>query len=80
MTDQSIPKARTAGVEGAEVTVETTGLTIERLYTHAGRPPLRRVEWERRDVVQTNWKTDEVVFEQRGVGSRRSGPSTPRPS
>ena len=67
MTDQSIPKARTAGVKGAEVTVETTGLTIERLYTTPGVHPYDEVEWERRDVVQTNWKTDEVVFEQRGV-------------
>ncbi len=67
MTDQSIPKARTAGVKGAEVTVQTTGLTIERLYTTPGVHPYDDVEWERRDVVQTNWKTDEVVFEQRGV-------------
>ncbi|MCU0279133.1 MAG: hypothetical protein MUE31_09605, partial [Candidatus Nanopelagicales bacterium] len=67
MTDQSIAKARTAGVKGAEVTVQTTGLTIERLYTTAGVHPYDEVEWERRDVVQTNWKTDEVVFEQRGV-------------
>ncbi|HRY08444.1 MAG: vitamin B12-dependent ribonucleotide reductase [Actinobacteria bacterium] len=67
MTDQSIPKARTAGVKGAEVTVETTGLTIERLYTTPGVHPYDEVEWERRDVVQTNWKTDEVVFEQHGV-------------
>jgi ribonucleoside-diphosphate reductase alpha chain len=29
--------------------------------------PYDEVEWERRDVVQTNWKTDEVVFEQHGV-------------
>jgi ribonucleoside-diphosphate reductase alpha chain len=67
MTDQSIPRARTAGVKGAEVTVQTTGLTIERLYTSPGVHPYDEVEWERRDVVQTNWKTDEVVFEQRGV-------------
>jgi ribonucleoside-diphosphate reductase alpha chain len=25
------------------------------------------VTWERRDVVQTNWKSGEVVFEQKGV-------------
>ena len=31
MTDQSIPKARSAGVKGSEVTVETTGLTVPRL-------------------------------------------------
>jgi ribonucleoside-diphosphate reductase alpha chain len=67
MTDQSTPRTRTAGVKGAEVTVQTTGLTIERLYTRPDVHPYDEVEWERRDVVQTNWKTDEVVFEQRGV-------------
>ena len=67
MTDQSIPRSRTAGAKGSEVTVQTTGLTIERLYTTPGVHPYDEVEWERRDVVQTNWKTDEVVFEQRGV-------------
>jgi ribonucleoside-diphosphate reductase alpha chain len=45
MTDQSIAKARTAGVKGAEVTVQTTGLTIERLYTTAGVHPYDEVEW-----------------------------------
>ena len=29
--------------------------------------PYDEVTWERRDVVQTNWKTGEVVFEQKGV-------------
>ena len=29
--------------------------------------PYAEVTWERRDVVQTNWKTGEVVFEQTGV-------------
>jgi len=43
------------------------GLTIERLYTTAGKHPYDEVTWERRDVVQTNWKSGEVIFEQRGV-------------
>ena len=43
------------------------GLTFERVYTTAGSHPYDQVNWERRDVVQTNWKTGEVVFEQRGV-------------
>jgi ribonucleoside-diphosphate reductase alpha chain len=43
------------------------GLTLERIYTKAGVHPYDEVNWERRDVVQTNWKTGEVVFEQRGV-------------
>jgi ribonucleoside-diphosphate reductase alpha chain len=29
--------------------------------------PYDTVTWDRRDVVQQNWKTGEVVFEQRGV-------------
>ena len=29
--------------------------------------PYDELTWERRDVVQTNWKTGETVFEQRGV-------------
>ncbi len=43
------------------------GLTIERIYTTAGVHPYDEVAWERRDVVQTNWKTGETVFEQKGV-------------
>ncbi len=43
------------------------GLTIERIYTTPGVHPYDEVTWERRDVVQQNWKTNETVFEQRGV-------------
>ncbi len=43
------------------------GLTIERVYTTPGVHPYDEVTWERRDVVQTNWKTGDTVFEQRGV-------------
>ena len=43
------------------------GLTIERIYTSAGVHPYDTVKWERRDVVQTNWKSGEVIFEQKGV-------------
>jgi ribonucleoside-diphosphate reductase alpha chain len=50
-----------------EVSVHRTGLAIERLYTTEGVHPYDEVTWERRDVVQTNWKSGEVVFEQRGV-------------
>jgi ribonucleoside-diphosphate reductase alpha chain len=42
------------------------GLNIERVFT-SGVHPYDEVTWERRDVVQTNWKTGEVVFEQKGV-------------
>ena len=42
------------------------GLTVQRVFT-TGVHPYAEVTWERRDVVQTNWKTGEVVFEQKGV-------------
>ena len=42
-------------------------LSIERVFTTEGVHPYDAVTWERRDVVQTNWKTGETVFEQRGV-------------
>jgi ribonucleoside-diphosphate reductase alpha chain len=43
------------------------GLTIERVFTTPGVHPYDEVTWERRDVVQTNWKTGETIFEQQGV-------------
>ena len=43
------------------------GLTIERVFSTPGEHPYDQVTWERRDVVQTNWKTGETVFEQKGV-------------
>ncbi len=48
-------------------TVIGKGLVLERIYTTAGVHPYDEVTWERRDVVQTNWKSGEVIFEQRGV-------------
>ena len=43
------------------------GLKIQRFFSTEGVHPYDEVTWERRDVVQTNWKTGEAVFEQRGV-------------
>lgn len=43
------------------------GLAIERVFSTDGVHPYDEITWERRDVVQTNWKTGETVFEQRGV-------------
>ncbi len=43
------------------------GMTINRIYTTEGVHPYDQVTWEYRDVVQTNWKNGEVIFEQRGV-------------
>jgi ribonucleotide reductase alpha subunit len=46
---------------------KTEGLRMQRVFSTAGTHPYDEVTWERRDVVQTNWKTGEAVFEQRGV-------------
>ncbi|MFC5379804.1 vitamin B12-dependent ribonucleotide reductase [Aquipuribacter nitratireducens] len=43
------------------------GITVERVWTTPGVHPYDEVTWESRDVVQTNWKTGETIFEQRGV-------------
>ena len=44
-----------------------SGLTIARVFTTEGVHPYDQVTWEHRDVVQTNWKSGETVFEQRGA-------------
>ncbi len=74
MTDQVNVPTQSVGAQGTSTTtasdaprVERTGLTIERIYTTPGVHPYDEVAWEARDVVQTNWKTNETVFEQRGV-------------
>ncbi len=46
---------------------DSKGLRIERIFTTPGVHPYDEVLWERRDVVQQNWKTGETIFEQRGV-------------
>ncbi len=43
------------------------GLTIGRVYTTEGVHPYDAVNWERRDVVMTNWRDGSINFEQRGV-------------
>ena len=53
--------------EGSSKKTVGKGLTIDRIYTTAGTHPYDEVTWERRDVVQTNWKSGEVIFEQKGV-------------
>ena len=42
-------------------------LPLARVFTTPGVHPYDDIVWESRDVVQTNWKTNETVFEQRGV-------------
>ncbi|MBO3142648.1 vitamin B12-dependent ribonucleotide reductase [Dermatophilus congolensis] len=43
------------------------GITVARIFTTPGVHPYEEVTWEKRDVVQTNWKTGETIFEQHGV-------------
>ena len=43
------------------------GLTMQRVFSTEGVHPYDQLTWERRDVVQTNWKTGDTVFEQKGV-------------
>ncbi len=42
-------------------------LRVERNFATPGVHPYDEVNWQRRDVVQTNWKTGEEVFSQKGV-------------
>ncbi len=46
---------------------KSKGMTIDRIWSTPGVHPYDEVVWERRDVIQNNWKTGEVVFEQRGA-------------
>jgi len=46
---------------------QTTGLSVPRVFTTAGLHPYEQVNWESRDVIQSNWKTGETVFAQHGV-------------
>lgn len=43
------------------------GIKVERIFTTEGVHPYDQVTWEKRDVVQQNWKTGETIFEQHGV-------------
>ena len=57
----------TETVSGSGQKARTGGLQLERVFSTEGVHPYDQITWERRDVVQTNWKTGETVFEQRGV-------------
>ncbi len=57
----------TTSKRAAKARTTSGGLTVERVWTTAGVHPYDQVTWESRDVVQTNWKTGETIFEQRGV-------------
>jgi len=60
MTDTRTERTKASGGKAK-------GLTIDRVFTTPGVHPYDEIAWERRDVVQTNWKSGEVVFEQHGV-------------
>ncbi|HEY9291263.1 MAG TPA: vitamin B12-dependent ribonucleotide reductase [Microlunatus sp.] len=64
-TTRSDQKAQ-AGKKAAG-TASRRGLTMGRVFTTEGVHPYDDVRWEPRDVVQTNWKTGETVFEQKGA-------------
>jgi len=59
--------ARAKAGAKSESVFPANGLRIERIYTTEGVHPYDEVEWERRDVVMTNWRDGSVNFEQRGV-------------
>jgi ribonucleoside-diphosphate reductase alpha chain len=67
VTTSNKPSAAADASSFVHNTLRKPGLVIERLYTTPGQHPYEGVNWERRDVVQTNWKSGEVVFEQRGA-------------
>lgn len=64
MTETTSGPARGSRAKGAKA---TKGLRIERIHTTPGVHPYDEVEWERRDVVMTNWRDGSINFEQRGV-------------
>src|SRR5262249_10880565 len=63
MTETANPKLR--GKQAAQ----GRGLTIERVFSTPVVHPYDELTWERRDVVQQNWKTSDTAFEQRDVES-----------
>ncbi|NMH95873.1 vitamin B12-dependent ribonucleotide reductase [Pseudonocardia acidicola] len=56
-----------SGAKQGDKRKRPVGLTVERLYTTPGVHPYDEVDWQRRDVVMTNWRDGTVNFEQRGV-------------
>ncbi|GAB3756998.1 vitamin B12-dependent ribonucleotide reductase [Microlunatus parietis] len=52
---------------GTEAGSAPKGLRIERVFSTPGVHPYSEVTWESRDIVQTNWRTGEAIFEQQGT-------------
>ncbi|QGN33018.1 vitamin B12-dependent ribonucleotide reductase [Microlunatus sp. Gsoil 973] len=63
-SDRKTEAATRAQVKAAS---SKPGLTIQRVFTTEDVHPYDEVTWETRDVVQTNWRTGETVFEQKGT-------------
>ncbi|MGW8435771.1 vitamin B12-dependent ribonucleotide reductase [Nocardiopsis sp. NPDC055879] len=61
MTETSSGSTSRKGKKGPK------GLKIKRVFTTEGVHPYDTLDWERRDVVMTNWRDGSVNFEQRGV-------------
>jgi ribonucleoside-diphosphate reductase alpha chain len=57
----------TAGARAGARKPGRRGVTVERIFTTPGVHPYDEVTWEKRDVVQQNWKTGATIFDQRGV-------------
>ncbi|GHC90657.1 ribonucleoside-diphosphate reductase subunit alpha [Nocardiopsis terrae] len=57
----------TSGPTGRKGKGPRKGLKLKRVFTTADTHPYDTLEWERRDVVMTNWRDGTVNFEQRGV-------------
>ena len=47
------------------------GLKIERVFSTEGVHPYDELDWERRDVVQTNWKTGAVSYTHLTLPTKR---------
>ena len=57
----------TETVSGAAKRTKAAGMTIERVFSTEGVHPYDELTWERRDVVQTNWRTGESVLDRKSV-------------
>ncbi|MEV6346119.1 vitamin B12-dependent ribonucleotide reductase [Actinoplanes sp. NPDC051851] len=67
MAGDGVTAGRQRSRASSNGTAATRGLRVERVWTTEGVHPYDEVEWERRDVVMTNWRDGSINFEQRGV-------------
>lgn len=56
-----------AGTTRARKTTKGKGLVMKRRFSTEGIHPYDEVKWVRKDVVQTDWRTGTINFEQRQV-------------